>query len=180
MRMMISAMPGFRTRREALALARTRFVASTAQPRPPPTRNLRDASLADFLPQSTGADLTADAVPPYLARSLSPQQSFFVESYGCQMNLSDTEIVASILVGAGYERTTSESDADIVLLNTCAVRDNAEKKIWQRLATLRAQKQRADKRLVVGVLGCMVSAYRSAEAALCVHVRVARAHTHTG
>ena len=64
----------------------------------------------------------------------------YVETYGCQMNVSDSEIVASVLRDAGYEMVDVPDDADAILVNTCAIRDGAEKKIWHRLAQLRAIK----------------------------------------
>ena len=78
----------------------------------------------------------------------------YIETYGCQMNFSDTEIVASLLKAGGFEIIDAIDDADIILLNTCSVRDNAEKKIHQRLMHLKQYKKRKNK-LVVGVIGCM-------------------------
>jgi len=83
----------------------------------------------------------------------------YVETYGCQMNLNDTEIVQSILVRHGYRLADSDADADVILLNTCAVRDNAERKIHQRLKHLRNIRKRKPE-LVVGVLGCMAERLR--------------------
>jgi tRNA-2-methylthio-N6-dimethylallyladenosine synthase len=78
----------------------------------------------------------------------------YIESYGCQMNFADSEIVASVVATDGYSITNSEADADVILLNTCAVRDNAEQKIHFRLNALKPYKRKNPK-LVVGVLGCM-------------------------
>ncbi|MDW8436419.1 MAG: tRNA (N6-isopentenyl adenosine(37)-C2)-methylthiotransferase MiaB [Chloroherpetonaceae bacterium] len=78
----------------------------------------------------------------------------YIESYGCQMNFSDSEIVAAIVQNDGYALTDSEFDADVVFLNTCAIRDNAEQKIHHRLRSLQPLKRKNPK-LVVGVLGCM-------------------------
>ncbi|MDX2128752.1 MAG: tRNA (N6-isopentenyl adenosine(37)-C2)-methylthiotransferase MiaB [Chloroherpetonaceae bacterium] len=78
----------------------------------------------------------------------------YVETYGCQMNFSDSEIVASVLRKDGFGLTDSEHDADIIFLNTCAIRDNAEQKIHHRLDKLRGIKKKNPK-LIVGVLGCM-------------------------
>lgn len=80
----------------------------------------------------------------------------FIETYGCQMNVADSEVVASVMKLAGYETVDSLDDADAVFLNTCSIRDNAEQKIFSRLeyfASLR--KKRKGGRLIVGVLGCM-------------------------
>ena len=64
-------------------------------------------------------------------------QSLYIETYGCQMNVNDSELVASILADAGYTLCQSAQDADVVLLNTCAIRDNAETRILGRLAHFR-------------------------------------------
>ena len=80
----------------------------------------------------------------------------FIETYGCQMNVADSEVVASVMKLAGYETVDLLDDADAVFLNTCSIRDNAEQKIFSRLeyfASLR--KKRKGGRLIVGVLGCM-------------------------
>ena len=78
----------------------------------------------------------------------------FIETYGCQMNFSDTEIVASILSEMNYGFTAQEEEADLVLINTCSIRDNAEAKIWNRLKNLRKKKAERP-HMMVGVLGCM-------------------------
>ncbi len=84
----------------------------------------------------------------------------YVETYGCQMNLADTEIVLGILNKSGYSPTQTMDDADVVLLNTCSVREHAEEKIHQRLGVIK--KQLSDKpELVVGVLGCMAERLRA-------------------
>ncbi len=79
---------------------------------------------------------------------------FYVETYGCQMNSNDTEVVVSILKNEGYTYTKELSRADVVLVNTCSVRDNAEQRVWGRLGEFTHYK-RAKKSLVVGILGCM-------------------------
>lgn len=81
-------------------------------------------------------------------------KNLYIESYGCAMNFSDSEIIASILSKEGYKNTSTEADADVILLNTCAIRDNAENRIWTRLKDLKHRKK-ANPNLVVGVLGCM-------------------------
>lgn len=78
----------------------------------------------------------------------------YIETYGCQMNVSDSEIVASILHKDGYSTTDRPEDADVILLNTCAIREHAELKIHHRLESLKPYKRRKPK-LVIGVLGCM-------------------------
>lgn len=78
----------------------------------------------------------------------------FIETYGCQMNFSDTEIIASVLRDMQYGFTTDESQADLVLINTCSIRENAESKVWNRLQALKHRKV-AHPSLMVGVMGCM-------------------------
>ena len=81
-------------------------------------------------------------------------KKLFLESYGCAMNFSDSEIVASILVGQGYSTTTDETEADLVLINTCAIRENAEQRVRQRLTEFKKAKKN-NPSLIVGVMGCM-------------------------
>ena len=78
----------------------------------------------------------------------------YIETYGCQMNVADSEVVASVMKMAGYEPCDSLDEADAVFLNTCSVRDNAEQKIVHRLEALNALRRKGRK-LIVGVLGCM-------------------------
>ena len=80
-------------------------------------------------------------------------KKLFIETYGCQMNVADSEVVASVMQMAGYETCESLEEADAVFLNTCSVRDNAEQKIYHRLEALGAIKRKHP--LIVGVLGCM-------------------------
>jgi tRNA-2-methylthio-N6-dimethylallyladenosine synthase len=82
------------------------------------------------------------------------KKKLFLESYGCAMNFADSEIIASIMNAEGFETTNVESEADLIFLNTCAIRDNAELKIWARLKSFR-QAKRKNPDLLVGVLGCM-------------------------
>ncbi len=81
-------------------------------------------------------------------------RKLYIESYGCQMNYSDSEIVTSILFDNGFDTTSSAEEADLILLNTCAIRDNAEQKIRNRLMHLNGVKKR-NPGLQIGVLGCM-------------------------
>ena len=80
----------------------------------------------------------------------------FIETYGCQMNVADSEVVASVMEMAGYSQADNIEQADAVLLNTCSIRDNAEQKIVSRLTMLAAmRRKRKGHRLIVGVIGCM-------------------------
>ena len=80
-------------------------------------------------------------------------KKLYIETYGCQMNVADSEVVASVMQMAGYETTDDLKEADAVFLNTCSVRDNAEQKIYHRLEALNAL--RKSRKLIIGVLGCM-------------------------
>ena len=80
-------------------------------------------------------------------------KKLFIETYGCQMNVADSEVVASVMQMSGYETTEQLDDADAVFLNTCSVRDNAEQKIYHRLDALDALRRK--RKLIIGVLGCM-------------------------
>lgn len=87
-------------------------------------------------------------------------KKLFVETYGCQMNVADSEVVASVLGQAGYVSADSPEDADAILLNTCSIRDNAEQKIVNRLQYLASLRKRRKGRLILGVIGCMAERVR--------------------
>ena len=80
-------------------------------------------------------------------------KKLYIETYGCQMNVADSEVVASVMQMAGYEATETIDEADAVFLNTCSVRDNAEQKIYHRLDALDALRRKRP--MIIGVLGCM-------------------------
>lgn len=128
-------------------------------------------TLNHFIKQSRGTTTTNDYVSSTL-NTKNSTGSIFIETYGCQMNINDSEVVQSVLQNAGFSAASSPETADIVLLNTCAIRDNAESKIWQRLGYLKNMKlerkiaakrrqaatsnvETAPDTVVVGVLGCM-------------------------
>ncbi|MBR0046557.1 MAG: tRNA (N6-isopentenyl adenosine(37)-C2)-methylthiotransferase MiaB [Bacteroidaceae bacterium] len=81
-------------------------------------------------------------------------KKLFIETYGCQMNVADSEVIASIMKMAGYHTCDTLEEADAILLNTCSVRENAENKIYNRLEALHAL-QKKGKQLIIGVVGCM-------------------------
>ena len=88
-------------------------------------------------------------------------KKLYIETYGCQMNVADTEVVFSILGREGYERTEEMDSADVILANTCSVRDNAEQRIWGRIEQFNFQrKKRPD--VIVGILGCMAERLKDA------------------
>lgn len=95
--------------------------------------------------QEQGADL----------KSAAANKNLFIETYGCQMNVADSEVVASVMQMAGYQVCDRLEDADTVFLNTCSVRDNAEQKIINRLEALHALRSKKKHGLIIGVLGCM-------------------------
>ena len=80
-------------------------------------------------------------------------KKLYIETYGCQMNVSDTEVIFSILGKEGYQRTESIGEADVILANTCSVRDNAEQRIYGRIGEFRREKSRPG--VIVGIVGCM-------------------------
>ncbi len=84
----------------------------------------------------------------------SASKKLYIESYGCQMNFSDSEVVASIMSKKGYSTTRNIDDADVVLINTCSIRDNAEKRVRNRLTEFKKKKS-DNPDMVVGILGCM-------------------------
>lgn len=96
--------------------------------------------------KNTGADLksaTGDG-----------DKKLYIETYGCQMNVADSEVIASVMKMAGYDTALSAEEADAIFLNTCSVRDNAEQKILNRLEALRTLRKKRP-HLIVGVVGCM-------------------------
>ncbi|HBX89867.1 tRNA (N6-isopentenyl adenosine(37)-C2)-methylthiotransferase MiaB [Alistipes sp.] len=86
-------------------------------------------------------------------------RKLFVETYGCQMNVGDTEIVVSLMQREGYIHTERAEEADVILINTCSIRDNAEQRIWGRLAEMK-RLRRQKPGLVVGIIGCMAERLR--------------------
>uniref|UniRef100_A0A146KQN1 CDK5RAP1-like protein n=1 Tax=Lygus hesperus TaxID=30085 RepID=A0A146KQN1_LYGHE len=116
-------------------------------------------SLKDFLSSQKPQEAfdVDPTVPPYIHLNEIHGQSRYVffEVYGCQMNVNDTEIVWSILKTSGYLKTDNIRQADVVLLMTCSIRDNAEKKIWHRLNELKALRRSSKAHFKVGILGCM-------------------------
>lgn len=81
-------------------------------------------------------------------------KKIYIETYGCQMNVGDSEVIFSILGKEGYERSESMDEADVILANTCSVRDNAEQRIWGRIEVFHKQKEKRSG-VVVGIVGCM-------------------------
>lgn len=88
------------------------------------------------------------------------QRNFYIETYGCQMNVSDTEIVNSILMKDGMQPVNEPGEAEVIFVNTCSIRENAEERVWNRLKEFKALKRNKDGDLTVGVLGCMAERIR--------------------
>ena len=86
----------------------------------------------------------------------------YLETYGCQMNVADSEVIRAVMQTIGYEMTEEIDQADAIFLNTCSVRENAEQKIYTRLSQLRALRERLARPIVIGVLGCMAENVREA------------------
>ncbi|MBD5346870.1 MAG: tRNA (N6-isopentenyl adenosine(37)-C2)-methylthiotransferase MiaB [Bacteroides sp.] len=82
-------------------------------------------------------------------------RSLYIETFGCQMNVADSEVIAAVLAQAGYRTVDSVDEADAVILNTCSIRDAAERRVMARIAELRAMRRNRTERLVIGVVGCM-------------------------
>ena len=86
--------------------------------------------------------------------SASKPKKFYIETYGCQMNVADSEVVTSIMNEEGYELTQNMTQADVILVNTCSIRENAEQRVWGRLNVFRQMKEQKPD-IKVGVIGCM-------------------------
>ena len=116
--------------------------------------SLLKPSLKDFM-KSKVSSANGESFSDIMKTELSLK--FHIETYGCQMNLSDTEIVRSILIAAGHTETAAVDDAELIFQNTCAIRENAELKIWNRLRYFRSIRQRNQRKGYpkIGVLGCM-------------------------
>jgi len=107
---------------------------------------------SNFIPTMRG--ITADIPVETATRNL------YIETYGCAMNLADSEVMASIMGSNGFKTTSNPLEADVVFLNTCAIRDNAESRIWGRLRELKHQKK-SNPGMIVGVMGCMAERLKS-------------------
>lgn len=110
--------------------------------------------MAELLQKDIREERQGEAFAPFAEDPNQYAKKFYIESYGCQMNFSDSEIVASILQQEGYGATRDFEEADLVLLNTCSIREKAEQTVRARLKTFRKVKQRSPG-MLVGVLGCM-------------------------
>ena len=110
--------------------------------------------MAEVLDKVIEESRQGEAYAPFAGDPNKFNKKFFIESYGCQMNFSDSEIVASILHGEGFAATRNVEEADLVLLNTCSIREKAESTIRHRLQTFKKIKENKPA-MLIGVLGCM-------------------------
>jgi tRNA-2-methylthio-N6-dimethylallyladenosine synthase len=97
--------------------------------------------------------VVADHIPETL-KNKEFTRNLYIETYGCAMNLADSEVMASIMMNEGFKTTQEPDEADVVFINTCAIRENAETRIWGRLRELKLRK-RTNPNMIVGVMGCM-------------------------
>ena len=117
--------------------------------------------MLDFLTQKThDEDRQGETFAPFTVDHTEYRKRFYIESYGCQMNFSDSEIVASILNSEGFGATRNYEEADLVLINTCSIREKAEQTIRKRLTEFKKLKQNKPG-MLVGVLGCMAERLKS-------------------
>src|SRR6188474_3300612 len=101
-----------------------------------------------------------EAFAPFSSDPNQYKKLFYIESYGCQMNFADSEIVASILNKEGFGATRNVEEADLIFLNTCSIREKAEQTVRKRLTEFRKLKEQK-KGMLVGVLGCMAERLKS-------------------
>ena len=99
-------------------------------------------------------DFNGEPLPKKSTDKYKDSRKLYIESYGCQMNFADSEVVASILSSEGFQTTTEMEEADLVLINTCSIRDKAEQTVRKRLEKFNSVK-RFNPKMKVGVLGCM-------------------------
>ena len=121
---------------------------------------MKDQTLFPLYNENKGAD--APHPPPQVSQEGMPQahaRRVYIETYGCQMNVSDSELMAGILTRSGHQTVPHLDDADVVLVNTCAIRENAETKVINRLKHLNHRKRRHPE-LIIGVCGCMAQHLR--------------------
>ena len=104
--------------------------------------------------EANGTSPVRQTAPPGSSREPSSQRTYQVRTYGCQMNVHDSERLAGLLEAAGYERAADGSDADVIVFNTCAVRENADNKLYGNLSHLAPRKQ-ADPDMQIAVGGCL-------------------------
>src|SRR6266567_490839 len=120
--------------------------------------SLMGNELVQIRPDGQSSSASGVVVPPLESRPLPPEtvgagKTFYIETFGCQMNEHDSEKVAGVLLARGYRPADSDDEADFVLYNTCSIREKAAQKVFSRLGTLRKGGHTSGK--IVGVLGCV-------------------------
>ena len=119
------------------------------------------SSSSSITSSSSSSSITSSSSSSSSSTSTTTERKFFIETHGCQMNLADSDVVRSVLLTAGYSLCDTLEDADLILTNTCAIRENAESKIWQRIKYFNSLKKKARKEgrtdgsPLIGILGCM-------------------------
>ncbi|MEJ7736575.1 MAG: tRNA (N6-isopentenyl adenosine(37)-C2)-methylthiotransferase MiaB [Chitinophagaceae bacterium] len=116
--------------------------------------------MQDFAIKLHDENRQGEAYNPFLTELHSYNKRFYIESYGCQMNFADSEVVAAILTNEGFYATSNAEEADLILLNTCSIREKAEQTVRRRLTEFRRLKQ-GNPGLLIGVLGCMAERLKS-------------------
>jgi tRNA-i(6)A37 thiotransferase enzyme MiaB len=117
--------------------------------------------MLDFVTDKTHDEARqGEAYAPFSSDPNQYKKRFYIESYGCQMNFADSEIVASILNKEGYGATRNLEEADLIFINTCSIREKAEQTVRKRLTEFRKLKEQK-KGMLVGVLGCMAERLKS-------------------
>jgi tRNA-2-methylthio-N6-dimethylallyladenosine synthase len=117
-------------------------------------QNLKSEIMAEILQKVVDELRQGEAFAPFAEDPNKFNKKFYIESYGCQMNFSDSEIVASILQGEGFGATRNFEEADLILLNTCSIREKAEQTVRTRLHAFKKAKK-SNPGMLIGVLGCM-------------------------
>lgn len=82
-------------------------------------------------------------------------KKYYIETYGCQMNIADSEVVAAIMATTDYELTNNIDDANLIIINTCSIRDNAEQKVYSRIKEIKSSHKKKEKKIIIGIIGCM-------------------------
>jgi tRNA-2-methylthio-N6-dimethylallyladenosine synthase len=126
------------------------------------------------VPPQGGVGVEVLSAAEFASAPAGDGKTFYIETFGCQMNVHDSEKVAGVLMARGYCPVDSHQDADIILYNTCSIREKAAQKVFSRLGTFRKAGLAAGK--IIGVLGCVASVFLSARrrSAWCAARRVMR------
>ena len=127
-------------RRVPAARPHATSTASAPQTAPVPTPKVAEAPQFQFFLNQHGKQPSDRPVVKTIGSA--PPRKVYIETYGCQMNVNDSEVLLSVLADNGYAQVTEDTDADVIFLNTCAIREQAEQRIWSRLGTLKQLKMK--------------------------------------